>query len=760
MLSERETNVEGVKDMKHTKKITMLLLPLMLLSSCNNKSNSNSTTGTQTNSTTTNGSTSTTPTPAPVENPIEVLSDVTTVEKDGKITLRFRVNKNIADRTVNISFKDPKNDSRLLSIVGSKSNILSGVVSCVVKGSRPGIATLVISMHDANQSETLELPITVVNKLNTPDRVWDSVAEKGSYTFTSKPLDETKVTASNTTVTRVTDKSIVVTDGSNNPIKVDASKVQSKNLINGGLSYSNTLNIGGFPMDSEGVAHLDGVAATEGGAKSVLNNYFNGELADIYGVTLDKNGKAMYIAKNKKTNEFYNNLQAFTNDAGYVNQNSLSGLGSKAYTPFNNLPYYGNNSVRTSGDIHGTSGYYGLKAVNSTWLKFDKDFSNVYDIESYAPVADDTSTKESEADMVGMQHAYAKILIWNMMSPTTFVPALLNFLGTDEANFKWSEFAELIDVKITVLSNESFSLSLSGNEELSNFYNGDFPELVGTLSAVSSTTLNDLTDVNTFVSRTDLEATAITYSDEFNKMVSYISDAKEYKVSMYDGTSFNIDVYSKDGSYLFYDYSKGFIDMVNGSAEEGEDPVEKVGWFADADNKGWQVVFNDDYSVKQLTKLELNSGGQADYATVETQLASNMYNKRQSTWRQGNPLLDTFSQTMFAPFSGYDKGFVSYSPLAWVSVFSDYWSNVTAEEDAYGSWMTIISPSFDDDGNVNKVSMTRSMSQGDSSSYSVFYPNTVSCCKEGESIEAMDDVMKAWFKDIRSKHTSEITVIK
>lgn len=749
----------------------MLLLPLLVLTGCDNNSASARPSGSSTNSavTSTTGSNSSntgssTPTPEPEKDAIELVSNTTDVERDGTITLRVRVNKNIADRTVNFKLKTPKDDGKIISFVDAKDNVLEGTVSCVIKGLRTGQATVVISMHDKTQSDTLEVPVTVTTKLNTPDRVWNTIANKQSYTFTAKPVNESEVTASNTTVTRVTSKSIVVTDGNGNPVKVNASDVNSSNLINGGLSYSRKLNLGGFPMDKDGNAVLDGTTDEDHGfsTKSVLTNYFNGDLADVYGITLDKNGRAMYIAKNAKTGEFYNHLQAFTNDEGYVNSSTLSGLGTDSYTPYNYLSYYGNNSVRLSADIHSVSGFYGFKAVNKNWLSFTKNFDNVYELDSYAPVPDDTSTtEENEADMKGMKFAYAKMLIWNMMSPNTFVPALLNFIGdAGEANFKWSEFASLVDVKINILANDNLSLSLSGTSELSNYYSQDFPELIGTLSNVSSTTLNDLTDINTFVNRTDLEATDITFSDDFTKMVNYISSAQEYKETMYDGSSFPIDLYQKDGEFFFIDYSKAYLDLVNEDAQTEDEKAKKVGYFADADKKGWEVIFNEDYTIESLGPVELQGGGQADYSVLENQIsANNFYTTRQKTWNLKNDLLATFSQTMFAPFSGYDKGFVSYSPLTWVSVFSDYWSGVEAEEDTYGTWMTIVSPTLNDEGNVTKVSMTRAMSQGDSSSYSVFYPNSISACGEGETVESMTDSLKTWYKSVQGKHTNEIEAI-
>ena len=759
--------------MKKSRTLSLLLLPLLVLTGCDQNSassrpsgNSNttiSTTGSASSNTGSSNKPSTDPEPA--KDAIELVSNTTDVERDGTITLRVRVNKNIADRTVNFKLKTPKDDGRIITFVNAKNNVLEGTVSCVIKGLRTGQATVVITMHDKTQSDTLEVPVTVTTKLNTPDRVWNTIANKQSYTFTAKPVDEASVTAANTTVTRVTSKSVVVTDGSGNPIKVNASDISSSNLINGGLSYSRKLNLGGFPMDKDGNAVLEGTTDEDHGFsnKSVLTNYFNGDLADIYGITLDKNGRAMYIAKNAKTGEFYNHLQAFTNDEGYVNSSTLSGLGTNSYTPFNYLSYYGNNSVRLSADIHSVSGFYGFKAVNKDWLKFDKNFNNVYELNSYAPVPDDTSTtEENEADMQGMKFAYAKMLIWNMMSPTTFVPALLNYIGdAGEANFKWSEFASLVDVKINILSNDNLSLSLSGTSELSNYYSQDFPELIGTLSNVSNTNLTDLADVNTFVNRTDLEATDITFSDDFTKIVNYISNAQEYKETMYDGSSFPIDLYQKDGEFFFIDYSKAYLDLVNEEAQQESDKAKKVGYFADADKKAWEVIFNDDYTIESLGPVELTSGGQADYSLFESQIsASNFYTTRQTTWNMKNSLLATFSQTMFAPFSGYDKGYVSYSPLTWVSVFSDYWTGVKAEEDTYGNWMTIVSPTLNDEGNVTKVSMTRAMSQGDSSSYSVFYPNSISACGEGEAVESMTDSLKTWYKSVQGKHTTEIETIE
>lgn len=767
--------------MKNSRKLSVLLLPVLLLASCQQTSNSvpgsvnpsvpgspstvkpstgDSTTGSNHGSNT--GSTT------PEKDAIELVSTTTTVERGGTITLRVRVNKNIADRTVNFELKNPSLDGRYISFVNNKQNKIEGAVSCAIKGERKGSATVVITMHDSTQTEKLEVPVTITDKLNTPDRVWNVLANKQSYTFTAKPTDESLVTAKNTTVTKVTSKSIVVTDGDKNPIKIDTKNVNSASLINGGLNYGETLNLGGFPMDHDGNVDLEGAVDESQGFdnKSVLTNYFNGDLADIYGITLDKNGKAMYIAKSKKSGEFLNHLQAFTNDNGYVDASTLTGLGSNSYTPFNYLSYYGNNSVRLSADIHAVSGYYGLKAVNSSWLAFDKDYSNIYDLNSYAPVADDTSTPDvNEADMVGMKHAYAKILIWNMMSPTTFVPTLLNYIGSaGEQNFKWSEFAALVDVKINVLGNDNLSLTLSGGDDIQNYCSMEFPELTGTFSNVSSTKLDDMTEVNSFVNRTDLEAEAVNYSDTFNKMCDYINNAHEYRETMYDGSTISIDLYQKDGQYFFIDYSAGYLEIVNDNLEAGESPASKVAYFADADKKAWEVIFNDDYSINTLAPVQLQGGGTADYSLLENQLsASNFYTTKQTTWKSGNPLLATFSQNMFSPFSGYDRGFVSYSPLTWVSVFSDYWTGITVEDDSYGTWMTIVSPTLNDTGDVTKVSMTRAMSQGDSSSYSVFYPNSISACGEGESLAAMEDAIGSdfatWFRGVLSKHTNEIEEI-
>lgn len=756
----------GVKIMKKIKALSLLILPLLVLASCNDNK-TNSTAGNSNNSSinsnnSTSQKTTDSTTPEPEKDVIEVISTTTEVEVGGQINIRVRVNKDIADRTVNFSFKNTNKDKQIMTIKKATKNVLSGVVACTIEGKKAGTGTLVISMHDSTQTETKELAINVVTKLNTPDRVWNTIAEKDSYTFTAKPADESKVTASNTTITRVTKSSVVVTDGNNDAIKVDANKINSTYRINGGLSYSNSLNLGGFPMDKDGNAFLEGTTDEDKGFtnKSVLTNYFNGDLADVYGITLDKNGNAMYIAKNKKTNEFYNNLQAFKNDAGYVNSKTLSGLGTSSYSPANYLTYYGNNSVRTSGDIYNASGFYGFKAVNSSWLSFTKDYSNVYDLVSSAPSEiDSTSTDDSVDYMSGMKKAYAKILIWNMMSPTTFVPALINFIGNSETSFRWSDFAALVDVSITVIDNSNLSISLSGTSDLTNYYSDSFPELIGTVSDVSSTSLSSLTDVNTFVSRTDLEATKLSYSTEFENMVSYINNAVEYKITYYSGSSISFDVYWKENKYLFYDYSTGYLELLR--EEYPTENLGKVGYVADADGKAWEVLLNDDYTVSSVTTVKLNDGTQADYSTLEAQLSTNVYAKKQTSFKLNddgsyNEILNTFSQTKMAPFSGYDAGYVSYSPLAQVSIFSDYWTNITASENSYGSWITILAPTSDADGNITSVSMSRALSQGDSSSYSIWYPNAISCTREGEALNSMADGLKTVVSDILGKHTTDI----
>lgn len=754
--------------MKKIKALSLLILPLLVLSSCdNNKSNStasNSVNSSVNSNTATSQKVTDSTVPEPEKDAIEIISTTTEVEVGGQITIRVRVNKNIADRTVNFTFKNVNKDKQILNIKKATKYVLDGVVACTIEGKKAGTGTLVISMHDSTQTDTKELDINVVTKLNTPDRVWNTISEKTSYTFTSKPVDESLVKTDNTTITRVTKSSVVVTDGNNNAVKVDSHKIKQKYLINGGLSYTYNLNLGGFPMDKDGNAVLEGTTDENAGFsnKSVLTNYFNGDLADVYGITLDKNGNAMYIAKNKKTGEFYNNLQAFKNDNGYVNSKTLSGLGTNSYSPSNYLTYYGNNSVRTSGDIYNASGFYGFKAVNSNWLSFTKDYSNIYKLVSSAPSEiDNTSTDESVDYMSGMKKAYAKILIWNMMSPTTFVPALINYIGdTGETSFRWSDFAALVDVSITVISNSDLSISLSGTSDLTNYYYDSFPELIGTLSDVDNTTLGGMTDVNAFVSRTDLEATKLAYASEFEKMVDYINDADEYKLTYYSGSSITIDLYWKENSYLFFDYSTGYLDLVR--EDDPTENVAKVGYVADADKKAWEVVLNDDYTVSQIQPVSLTSGGQADYSTLESQLTTNIYAKKQTSFKKNddgsyNSILDTFTQTKFAPFSGYDSGYVSYSPLAQVSIFGDFWTNITISENSYGSWMTILSPKSDADGNITSVSMSRAMSQGDSSSYSIWYPNTLACTGEGESLNAMDDGLKTVVSDIMSKHTSEIS---
>ena len=752
--------------MKKSKTLAILILPLLVLSSCDSKSNtSTSSAGVVSNNSASNNSGTTSNSTTEEKEPIEVISTVNEVEVKGTITIRVRVNKNIADRTVDFTYKNGLADRKIFKIKNAKSNKLEGVVSCVIEGVKFGEGTLLISMHDKTQTETKELPIKVVTMLNTPKDVWRVVANNSSYTFTSKPADESKVTASNTTVTRVTDKSIVVTDGSNSPIKVTGSDINTTYRVNDNLSYSNTLNIGGFPMDKDGNASLDGAIDEDKGFsnKSVLTNYFNGDLVDIYGITTDKNGNVMYIAKNKKTGEFYNNLQAFTNDNGYVTSDTMSGLAEESYNPFNYLTYYGNNSVRTSGDVHGSSGYYGLNAINYSWLTFDKDYSNVYTLTSSAPTEIDSSSSEDDKTdyMEGMKYGFAKILIWNMMSPKTFVPTLLNYIGSvGETSFKWSEFAELVNVSITVLSNSDLSISLSAGNDLNNYYSAGLPEMIGTISDVNSTDLSGLTEVNTFTNRTDLEATTITYNETFSKMVNYINEADEYKLAYYDGSTIEIDIYGKSGSYLVYDYSATYLDLIR--EEYPKETISKVGWFADADKKAWQVTLNDDYTVNTISKVELTDGSQADYSTFETSNKSNIYTLSEKAFKldkegNWNSYLNTFSQTMYAPFSGYDKGFVSYSPIAQEGIFSDFWSNVSPDANKYGTWMTILSPTTDDEGNVTKVSMTRAMSQADSSSYSIYYPNAFSCTGEGESLEAMDDGFKTIAKDIMSKHSSEIT---
>ncbi len=753
--------------MKKIKALSLLILPLLVLSSCDNKSNStasNSVNSSVNSNTATSQKGTDSTVPEPEKDAIEIISTTTEVEVGGQITIRVRVNKNIADRTVNFTFKNVNKDKQILNIKKATKYVLDGVVACTIEGKKAGTGTLVISMHDSTQTDTKELDINVVTKLNTPDRVWNTISEKTSYTFTSKPVDESLVKTDNTTITRVTKSSVVVTDGNNDAIKVDSHKINQKYLINGGLSYTYNLNLGGFPMDKDGNAVLEGTTDENAGFsnKTVLTNYFNGDLADVYGITLDKNGNAMYIAKNKKTGKFYNNLQAFKNDSGYVNSKTLSGLGTNSYSPSNYLTYYGNNSVRTSGDIYNASGFYGFKAVNSNWLSFTKDYSNIYKLVSSAPTEiDNTSTDESVDYMSGMKKAYAKILIWNMMSPTTFVPALINYIGdTGETSFRWSDFAALVDVSITVISNSDLSISLSGTSDLTNYYSDSFPELIGTLSDVDNTTLGGMTDVNNFVSRTDLEATKLAYASEFEKMVDYINDADEYKLTYYSGSSINIDLYWKENSYLFFDYSTGYLDLVR--EEDPTENVAKVGYVADADKKAWEVVLNDDYTVSQISPVSLTTGGQADYSTLESQLTTNIYAKKQTSFKKNddgsyNSILDTFTQTKFAPFSGYDAGYVSYSPLAQVSIFGDFWTNITINENSYGSWMTILSPKSDADGNITSVSMSRAMSQGDSSSYSIWYPNTFSSTGEGESLNAMDDGLKTVVSDILSKHTSEIS---
>ncbi len=147
----------------------------------------------------------------------------------------------------------------------------------------------------------------------------------------------------------------------------------------------------------------------------------------LYGIGISKNDLAYYIIQ-KKDGTFYTPSSSITTSLGLLRKSNFVGAGTSASSFLD------------------VSTVYGLQAINPSWLTSVKNEDNTYEIEG------------SESDL---NAAYTEALLWGIVDPLG-KSDLIN--KKYEGSYTAPEAAALIDTTITVVDNNTISITVTETE--------------------------------------------------------------------------------------------------------------------------------------------------------------------------------------------------------------------------------------------------------------------------------------------------------
>lgn len=382
--------------------IKLLLLSSLALTGCNTNTSSSVEPSSPSTDNTTTTTTDTTPSTTEVYPNATVTSKSTSyqVERKQSITVRVTVSTQASSKFANFELVQ---DEEYVTIDESAS--LTGVTAITLTGKKAGTAKLVATAA-VNPNAKLEILITVIGSIPAVSKVWEKVVDKTNYTVdVSRAPTEDEVDANGwddddavpSARIRVTDKAIV---------REVATSVDKDLKATWG---------------ADSALHQDYTDTTNNTTHSV----------DQYGYGIDKNGYAITLAKDNNTFMDSSELSVIKTSSGLLDKDTFLGAGENATSP---------NDVGT---------FFGLQAINPSWLPSTKDKSNIYSLDG------DGLDEDSEEKTY---LAFAETLLWEMVDFAGFYQVLAS--GTTS----YVDLAAYVSTSITALSTNSISFEVIVND--------------------------------------------------------------------------------------------------------------------------------------------------------------------------------------------------------------------------------------------------------------------------------------------------------
>ena len=262
--------------------------------------------------------------------------------------------------------------------------VTTGVVSISVKGLNVGTATIkAVSVARPEINGTVEVEVTKVKKVL--NRVWSNVIGYNNYTLNSYNPDES--TTEPTTVVKVTTNGVTQTDAS------------------------------GAPLAANKIYFADETAADGVGSH------------DAVGIAIDADTKLAYYLQ-QDNGQFIAPTESIKANVGLLNSKNFLGLKADATSWM---------------DVDST--FFGLQAINPSWLPSKKEATNVYTIEG------------SQEDV---NSAAVEALLWQLIDPNGKNEFIVN--NKLESGYYSYDLAAAIDTTITVVNDNEISVTIVETE--------------------------------------------------------------------------------------------------------------------------------------------------------------------------------------------------------------------------------------------------------------------------------------------------------
>ena len=397
---------------------------------------------------------------------IKAAKDSYTIEKGGSTTIRFTVTSTAA-KTLTFAVEQDK------EIVSIPEDVAAGI-SVTVTGKAIGKATLVAT-STVNPDSVARVSIEVVRPIAPLQSVWNKVIGFDNYT-----LDITR-TPTNT--------ELAEHDDWTEETAVPVSKVKT-------TADSIIYEVAGEVGDDLTTTYGPAYHSTQTGNS-------------ILGAAIDKNGYAFYLQQTA-AGEFVTAGEVIKTSAGLLNSTNFKGAGVNATSP------------------NGISDFFGLQAVNPSWLTAEKASSNVYEL--------------GGDDDKGGNPDFAECVLWQLVDPNGFMETVQSGVTS------FADIADKVDVTITCTASDNLTISVDNKNVVYNV----------ALTAVGTTA--ELTGLETFLATA--EATMPPLPNALNDAVNAIKNANHnYVVTAVSRFGDNNNYFTED--YVYYDTSAEFAKNYN-----------------------------------------------------------------------------------------------------------------------------------------------------------------------------------------------------
>lgn len=391
---------------------------------------------------------------------IKAAKDSYTIEKGGSTTIRFTVTSTAA-KTLTFAVEQDK------EIVTIPEDVAAGI-SVTVTGKAIGKATLVAT-STVNPNSVARVSIEVVRPIAPLQSVWNKVIGFDNYT-----LDITR-TPTNT--------ELAEHDDWTEETAVPVSKV--KTTVDS-IIYEVAGEVG------------DDLTTTYGPA------YHSTQTGNsILGAAIDKNGYAFYLQQTA-AGEYVTAGEVIKTSAGLLNSTNFKGAGVNATSP------------------NGISDFFGLQAVNPSWLTAEKASSNVYEL--------------GGDDDKGGNPDFAECVLWQLVDPNGFMETVQSGVTS------FADIADKVDVTITCTASDNLTISVDTNSVVYNV----------ALTAVGTTA--ELTGLETFLANS--VATLPALSADLVLAQEAIATGNYYEVNNTNYGQYKTYYFN---DYVFFDYTDEYI---------------------------------------------------------------------------------------------------------------------------------------------------------------------------------------------------------